>query len=280
MPPFIEMLLGLKPLPPRTDLQTLEIPPVDRDSSGSAGDYTRQIMLLQSSDRAETNDLVRRLSAIGAKACVVPSFEEAQLALRENGVDYGAILIPTQFESFMLEITLRALLSDASDEGLSFVSVGPEPNRDQRKRLRKAGVRIALWNPVHDTILRFQINRALNPSASDFEQRSNRRVPTDLRCRVTSGGRQKDAIVYNLSTTGAFLETPRASMTGAQVEIDLRFDTHLMKTKASVVYANVPGNLQRPGLPLGMGVAFSSLDKVDQKALNKYLDRLVGELIV
>jgi hypothetical protein len=243
-------------------------------------DYERQVLLFEGDDPHEANDLASRLIAIGAKTEVVRSFDEAQRALSSDGADFGAILIPTRFEKSILEATLRNLLTDTTAKGLAFVSVGPEPPPGLRRRLRKAGVRVALWNPINDTILRFRINRALNPSANGLEYRAKPRVPTDLLCRVSRGGRDKNAIVYSLSLNGAFLETPRASMNGAQIEIEMRYDDRVLRTGAEVVFANVPGNLQRPGLPMGMGVRFAELDMIEQKALKKYIDRCLAEQLV
>ena len=40
---------------------------------------------------------------------------------------------------------------------------------------------------------------------------------------------------------------------------------------ATVVFSNVPGNLQKPNLPLGMGVKFSGIDAVAAQRVAKYI---------
>jgi len=106
------------------------------------------------------------------------------------------------------------------------------------------------------------------------------RVPTHLACRVTVGEREKDTIVYSLSETGAFLATRRASMTGAKIDLAFRPDGSPLEIQAEVVYANVPGNLQRPMLPLGMGVHFAEMERSDRKRMRNLISARVAELQV
>ena len=152
---------------------------------------------------------------------------------------------------------------------LCFVAVGKLPERRARRRLRAAGVRLALWEPFDEGALRFQVNRAI--SGDPLDQRSDLRVPTHLMARVVIGERTKDTVVYSMSLKGAFLETPRASMDQSQFEIEIRLPTGLIRMRAQVIYSNVPGNLQRPNLPLGMGVLFDGASKEDSKALRSYV---------
>ncbi|MBW2389250.1 MAG: PilZ domain-containing protein, partial [Deltaproteobacteria bacterium] len=92
--------------------------------------------------------------------------------------------------------------------------------------------------------------------------------------------RQKNAAIYSLAETGAFLVTQRASMKGTRIDLRLRIPGGPITTAAEVVYANVPGNLQRPGLPMGMGVQFQELDPSDQKRLRKLIADCIAQLEV
>jgi hypothetical protein len=241
---------------------------------------TRHVLVLASPDGMATAGLTRRLREIGAPTTTVESFEEAQQLLKEARLDIGALLIPTHFEPDFLNKTLKALLSEAPPEGIEFISVGEPPDKAESKKLRKAGVKLALWNPICEAHLRFQINRALFADHNVFGNRGNPRVPTELGCTVTVGDRDKDALIYSLALNGAFLATQRASMTGAKLCLELRLPDGLLTTRANVVYANVPGNLQRPGLPMGMGVHFEPLSKDDIKRLKKYIAACVARLEV
>jgi hypothetical protein len=128
-------------------------------------------------------------------------------------------------------------------------------------------------------VLRFQVNRALNGDRADHG-RAKPRVPTFLVARIHSGGRTKDAVVYSLSETGAFLETPRASMDGAAIEVELRLPGEVLTVHAQVVFSNVPGNLQRPNLPLGMGVHFGDMPRDARKRITEYVDDRMQQMVL
>jgi hypothetical protein len=241
---------------------------------------TRHVVILTRPDDMATIDLTLRLREIGAQTTVVQDFEEAQRMLEEASLDIGAILIPTHFETKTLGRTLDEALASAPPEGLGFISVGKPPSKFECKNLRKAGVKLALWNPLCEAYLRFQINRALYADHNGFGNRGNPRVPTELGCTVKVGQREKETLIYSLAANGAYLATRRASMSGARLDLDLRLPDQTIATPARVVYANVPGNLQRPGLPLGMGVQFDPLGRNDQKRLKKYIVECIETLEV
>ena len=71
----------------------------------------------------------------------------------------------------------------------------------------------------------------------------------------------KRAAIYSLSTGGAFLETPRPSLSGAQVEVSFLTPDGELTLAARVLYTNTPGNLSQPKLPLGMAVRFEDLGR-------------------
>jgi hypothetical protein len=95
----------------------------------------------------------------------------------------------------------------------------------------------------------------------------------DLAAQVFQAGRQKPARVYTLSSGGAYLETPRPTMRGARVEVEMAIGAGPVRAVGVVVYTNVPGNLHRTNLPVGMGVRFSDLSDPASAALR----RLVAE---
>ncbi len=249
-------------------------------SSDQPESVSRCVLVLESPKGLETMDLTRRLREIGVPTATAASFEDAQQLLRDARRDVGAILIPTHYEAGSLKKALKTLLADAPSTGIGFISVGAPPAKAQRKKLRAVGIKLALWNPFCEANLRFQINRALNTDRDSFGERDNPRVPTQLGCTITIGEREKNAVIYSLAETGAFLATPRASMNGAQIELSMRIPDGPLSTPAEVVYANVLGNLQRPGLPLGMGVQFKELERDDKKRLRSFIAACVDKLEV
>ena len=82
-------------------------------------------------------------------------------------------------------------------------------------------------------------------------------------------------MLYSLSEGGCFIETPRASMDGARLRILFAIDGERFEIDGTVAFANVPGNLQRPNLPLGMGVRFDSATDETRKSIARVItDRL------
>ncbi len=237
-----------------------------------------QLILLEALDGSSPR-LAERMLAFGAEGFITRGFDEAEEILRERKVLINGILVPTDQSTQDLKRDMKELRRVGPASGLTGVSVGRRPSADERKKLRAAGLSIALWEPFDDGTLRFQLNRAISGDR-DEHARSDPRVPTYLLARIYVGGRTKDAVVYSLSSGGCFLETPRASMDGARLEVELRLPTGPIRVNAAVVFANVPGNLQKANLPLGMGVQFARIDSDDQHALNEFITQRLGELNV
>ncbi len=250
---------GLKPLVESTDLDHQE----DRLSPRCS-----HILTLDDSS-GQLAELADRVLAFGVEPLVVQTLEEAHHVLEQSSLPIYGALLSTDFETADLKGDLRALRRVATRSALCFVAVGKPPDRRARRRLRAAGVRLALWEPFDEGALRFQVNQAI--SGDPIDQRSDLRVPTHLKATVIIGERTKETVVYSMSLAGAFLETPRASMDQSQFEIEIRLPTGLIRMRAQVIYPNVPGNLQRPNLPLGMGVLFDGASKEDSKALRSYV---------
>jgi hypothetical protein len=91
-----------------------------------------------------------------------------------------AALVPTDFVG-RPEVDLPGLLAMlgrlAPNRTLTAVACGRAPTLDDRKRLVSAGVTLALYEPIDDGGLRFQMNRAL--AASGAPPRAARRAPID-----------------------------------------------------------------------------------------------------
>lgn len=224
-------------------------------------------------------DLVARVADVGFIPICCPTLEDAESALLQAEEPIHCALIPTELADRRLKRSLRSFLKQGARAGLHLLAVGPEPDRSTRKLLRSAGVLHALWEPVEESTLRFQLNRLTRGRKVDDIRRS-RRVPTQLPARATIGGRSRDASIYSLSESGAFLETPRGCMTGALVQTELRLPNATLAIPTTVVFANVPGNLQRPNLPLGIGVRFLAPSSNDRAELHAYVESRLAQLDV
>jgi hypothetical protein len=159
------------------------------------------------------------------------------------------------------------------------MAYGKIPDLAQRKLLRRAGVLLALWEGYDPGVLRFQINRLVS-GEHKTAVRGSRRAPIHAPVRVQVGGREKEGFLYSLSEGGCFIETPRASMDGARLHMRFELDGQSLELDGVVAFANVPGNLQRPNLPLGMGVCFDGLSKAARKPLANFVQERIAALEV
>jgi len=236
------------------------------------------VILVESAD-GSSDKLAQRLTTFHVEPLLARDLSEARSILEQRRTLIMAVLVPTDLPTHNLKHDIKSVCQVGPASGLMFVSVGKAPTPSERKKLRAAGVKLALWEPYDDGTLRFQINRALGGDRDDHARREPR-VPTYLLARIYQGERHKDAVVYSLSEGGSFLETPRASMEGAEIDVELRLPGQAVRVHGTVVFANVPGNLQRPNLPLGMGVRFTHSDPADAKALHDYIAQRIEQLEV
>lgn len=236
------------------------------------------VMLIESLD-GSSHKLAERIMSFGIEPILVTDFEEAQQLLDQRRHLISGVMVPTSLPSQNLKKEVKALRRKGPASGIIFVSVGKPPTPDERKKLRAAGMQIALWEPYDDGTLRFQLNRALGGDR-DAHGRAFKRAPTYLLARIFVAGRTKDAVVYSLSEGGAFLETPRASMDGAHVDLELRLPANHVRVAGEVIFSNVPGNLQRPNLPMGMGVRFDDIAAELGALLRDYVAKRLDDLNV
>jgi len=217
--------------------------------------------------------LAHRLRRLGYRTLRAKSPEDAFRLVEEHRHQIGVALIPPDLAVIDLPAALAALASSAPGSQLSYVVTGPMASGDGLDELRASGVRLALWDPFDDARLRFQVNRALASDDAGGLPRRETRAPVDLPAQVFQSGRQKPARVYTLAPGGAYLETPRPAMRGARVEIEMPVGAGPVRAAGVVVYTNVPGNLYRGNLPVGMGVRFTDVAEPAGAAIR----RLVAE---
>jgi len=227
------------------------------------------VLLIESLDPS-SQTLARRIESLGIEPLLVTSFDEAEEVLRARRSFVTAVLIPTDLSTTNLKKDVKRLKAAGPATGLSFLSVGKPPTTDARKRMRSAGITIALWEPYDDGCVRFQLNRAVAGEGMK-DKRSSPRVPTSALARIVVGGREKTAVVYSLSKGGCYLETPRASMNGARVDIHFQLRGEAIDVVGIVVLSNVPGNVNRNNLPLGMAVRFEDLDSATRKVIEAFI---------
>ena len=222
-------------------------------------------------------DLAGRVRPLGYEPLVEeePRAAAARVARRDEPA--RAALIPSDFALPERGGELDQLLRAAGAAGIRFAAVGPMPEPEAEQRLRDRNVRHCLWSPFHDRELRFVLNRALfDPSHNAFgadksKLRHELRAPTELGARIITGGREKPALIYNLSVGGCYLETLRPTLVGAAIEVTLPLPDGEFRAAGRVVLTNVPGNLERPNLPRGMAIEFLRLAPEAREAIQHYV---------
>ena len=211
-------------------------------------------MIESESNRTET--LATRLVRLGVEPIRVSDLAEAVAMVKSRQYAFGGVMLPSDLPGKLVHKAMKSMRR--REPILPAMAYGKIPEPKQAKLLRGARVLLALWENYDEGMLRFQLNRLV---ASDTlsTARGSRRAPTHTPVRVMVGGREKDGVLYSLSAGGCFIESPRASMDGAQLKLLFELDEDAFELDGTVVFANAPGNLQRPNLPLGMGIRFKNL---------------------
>jgi len=223
--------------------------------------------------------LSERARRLGFRVVRTRSFDDAITLSHERNFRYGIALIDPNLPIGNLWEAIRELKAETRSEHLTCIAIGPPPEREIREWLRDSEISMALWEPVGDHALRFQLNRAMAAHPDDL-QRSTVRTPTEWQARVFTAGREKPASVYSLSDTGAFLETHRPSVSGAEIGLELPLPDGPISITGRVVYTNVPGNLQCDLLPTGMAVHFKNTSSETTSAIARSVSESASVFVV
>jgi PilZ domain len=226
----------------------------------------------------EIETLRGRLARLGCRTVAAKTPDVAEGLLRVGGTRIGCVVVPSDLPCPSLRHALDALRREAPAHELTFLGAGREPGAEGRARMREAGVRLAIFDPVDTHTLRFQLNRAQAASRTPRCQRRTVRAPADWPFVAVAGGRSKSGRVYSVSASGAFLVVDAPWLTKTPVSIDLALPSGPLALSARVVMTNVPGNVMRRSLPIGMGVRFESLSDPASLALLVYAQERFREL--
>ncbi len=216
----------------------------------------REVLLIEEGSAPSAALLRRRLRRLGFRTTQAHHTDEVNRSLNRPGLPFRAVLLSTGMPSARLATFAASLRQRLAVGGLTGLAVGRAPVPELRQRLREAGFTLALWLPFDDHTLRFQVNRAFLRARCKGPARGELRAPLAWRVTVHAAGRRKEAQLYNLSERGAFLETARPSMVGAEIDVELQLPNGPRSLPANVLHTNVPGNLLRPHVPIGMGIRF------------------------
>lgn len=221
--------------------------------------------------------LTSRLRRLDFRVLVAKTAEEAHGGLVDPRWDVGALLIPPDLPVADLAGALRALRRLAARRELPVLAAGLRPDPEALRRLRAAGVSEGIWEPIDAHTLRFRMNRALCARLGR-QRRQVPRVPVAWGIRIARGRRAVPARLYSLSTQGAFVATERPALRGARLDLTLELPTGPLGVSGRVIATNVPGNLTRRRLPLGMAVRFDPHDVDTEARLHVAIEERAREL--
>ncbi len=228
-------------------------------SSPGRADLAAEPNILVFASSHDTGDaMTTRLRELGFRALFAKTAEAAQRILSDRRYPMEAVLIFLDAPVVELSGAVRDLRARAGNEELDFVAYGPRPDASGIARIAEAGIEMVVWEPCTDAVLRFQLNRALG-DGSHANERAAQRVPVDCRARIVGRRLARPGRVYTLSAGGAFIETPRPAVRGSRVLLELVLPRRDVVVEGRVIYTNVPGNLIKGAMPLGMGVRFVDL---------------------
>ncbi|HVP31819.1 MAG TPA: PilZ domain-containing protein [Myxococcota bacterium] len=238
---------------------------------------SRDVLLLGAESPA-MRQLRIRLSTLGYRGVPAKTPEQAQLVLQMARGAIRAAVLPPDLPVVDLGRTIRFLTGIAGQ--LWFLAAGPPPAREERARLRDAGVSYALFDPLHDHDLRFQLNRAFARSSIVRGRRRTLRAPTRWNVPVWTPAGRREAGLYTVSASGAFLATPTPSLRGTVLRVALPLPGSTIELAARVVSTNVAGNLAQKILPSGMAVAFEGTSEDAEARLHLYAQERLNALAV
>jgi hypothetical protein len=211
-----------------------------------------------------------RIARLGLRTLPAKTPELAHGLLRVAGQRIGAAVVPSDLPTMDLRLALVALRRQAPSHELVFLAAGRDPGESGRARLREAGVRLALFDPIDTHTLRFQLNRALAGARAARCRRHTLRAPAEWPVLARSGGRRKTGRIYAVSASGCFVAVDAPWLARSEVSLELALPSGALAVSGRVVMTNVPGNVMRRSLPYGMGVRFDQLSESASVALLVY----------
>ena len=242
--------------------------------------FVRRTVLVVDAGGHPLEPAAQRLRLLGIPALRAKTGAEARAALVDPRAAIGAVLIPPDPPTLDLPRALRALSTTPDGTQLALLVCGPCPDVAGRARLRDAGARLALWEPLDDHALRFQVNRAFATGTSQALPRRAERVPTSWPVEVRIGAKVRPSQLYSLSARGAYLATAGPALRRTLVHVTLPLPGQDLRVAGEVVLTNVPGNLRKRNLPIGMGIRFLGLSNEAERALSTYTAERGAQLLV
>jgi hypothetical protein len=210
------------------------------------------------------------LGSLGARTCIADTLPAVNEQLARSDCAFRGVAASDQVPLETLERLLAPVSERLANRQLAGFYFG---DRVETRRFHELGLRhrLSMRNPSH---LRFALNRGLELGHRRRSKRGEPRVAVGWEARAVMGNRAKPVWVYTVSSTGAFLETPRPFCRGVEIRLELELPELCDPIRARVVYGNVPGNLVLPKAPLGMAVKFLEPSQRSVREIHSLIRRL------
>jgi CheY-like chemotaxis protein len=232
----------------------------------------RKLLLLIDAGGESMHVLASRVRRLGYLVVRAKTTEEAKQLLCDPRYAVSAAVIPPDLPVANLRTALEALRRLPAVEHLAFLVSGRRPSSGRRRELKDAGAEFALWEPVDAHTLRFQINQAMAGHVPRASRRRALRAPASWPVDLRVGRRHKEARVYTISAKGAFLATPAPALPRTIVVAKMALPMATVRATGRVVFTNVPGNLMKRSLPVGMAVRFEGTPPETEALLQMYAE--------
>jgi hypothetical protein len=230
---------------------------------------------------ADLRRFALRVEGLGYPVAQLEVAGGAHALLVDRGGACRAAILPAGYAALAegeLESTTRALRGLAPSRRLTLLAWGPPPGPTARRRLRDAGIELALYEPLEPGVLRFQVNRALGPGGRP--SRRALRAPLEGEVAVRWRFRTRPARVYSMSASGAFILCDEPLRPGRRLQLEVPVGRLRPRTQARVVLSNPPAERIHADLPPGMAVAFESLDGASAAVIHRLVEERLATLAV
>jgi hypothetical protein len=217
---------------------------------------------------------------MGIDAVPVDSSEEARAVLQQGRRRLRALAFPPEADLAQIEqICTDVAARDPESPHASLFAIGRKPAPERLADLHRAGVRFAVWNLDDGSALRFVANAALT-LPKEMVERSEPRAPVDLLASFEANGLPAQAVVYTLSSRGAFLETPRPLAKGSSTRVTIRLPDQVIAARALTIHSNHPEDLLASRWPIGMSVLFGALSPASEAALRRFVVERLAQITI
>ncbi len=236
-------------------------------------------LLVDDPDREILAPVALRLIRMGLDVLYTKWEDEARLLAHEADGRVGAVVATPGVEIGVIAGAQRAASRASGERETPVLLIGPEPELEQRDRLRKAGVSNVLFEPYDDGELRFVLNACM-VVPSEIAPRKEPRAPANQLCWLRIAGTRSFGVLYTISARGAYVEMAQPLPVDTELEIEFDLEGLAVDTPIRVLYRVSPEKARGSILPCGIGVLFSALPTGLESKLRDFARERAGRYLL